>query len=63
MTNFEIGTRVGFVAGTTREGSVVKVQKNGRIVVLAEAVYQEKTGRRLYAEQRFTLEPSDVRAL
>jgi uncharacterized protein (AIM24 family) len=55
------GTKVELVVnGSTRTGVIVKVQKNGKIVVAAEALYQERTGRRLYAAQRFTVEPSHV---
>jgi len=58
MTNttaIETGTRVTAVVNfTTRVGSVVKIQKNGKIVVLADEV-RNAAGRRLYAAQRFTL--------
>jgi hypothetical protein len=61
-TNVTNGTRVEVVVNfSTRIGSVIKIQKNGLVVVLADAVYQEKTGRRLYAAQRFTVDPKHVR--
>jgi hypothetical protein len=46
---------------TTRVCRVIAHRKNGNVVVLAEPVYQETTGRRLYAEQRFTIYPEEIR--
>jgi hypothetical protein len=50
------GTRVRFVMNfLTRVGSVVRVQKDGRVIVLADEVVGDK-GRRVYASQRFTVD-------
>jgi len=48
------------INGTTRDCRVVELRKNGSFVVLAEPVFQEATGRRLYAAQRFRMRPEEV---
>jgi hypothetical protein len=61
VNEMTVGANVkAIINGTTRTGTIIKVQKNGRIVMQAEAVYQERTGRRLYSAQRFTVEPQHL---
>lgn len=60
VNDLTVGERVTMVVNfSTRRGTIEKVQKNGRIVVRADEVFNDR-GRRLYAAQRFTLDPAEV---